>query len=52
MRDLRPGIVLGLAAVLLTACGASAGAGGDHTMTGSLLDPPFVVDGSALVDGN
>lgn len=52
MRELRSGIALGLAAVLLTGCGASAGAGGDHAMTGELLDPPFTVDGAALVDGD
>jgi len=42
--------LLGL--TLLAGCGASSGfsAGGSYQMTGSVLDPPFEVNGAALVD--
>lgn len=50
MADARRWLAVGVAAVLLSGCGASAGA--DDAMTGSLLDPPFEVSGAPLVDGD
>ncbi|EON23551.1 MULTISPECIES: SCO family protein [Nocardioides] len=41
-----------LAGGLLSGCGATSDAGGEHQMTGTLLDPPFAVAGDALVDGS
>ncbi len=45
-------LVAGLATGLLSGCGGSAGLSAGHTMTGTLLDPPFEVAGDALVDAN
>ncbi len=42
-----------LALTMLAGCGASTAlSGGSHELTGTVLDPPFPVNGAALVDGD
>jgi protein SCO1/2 len=41
-----------LAAGLLSGCGASAQLSTGHEMTGTVLDPPFELNGASLVDGD
>ena len=36
--------------LLLSGCGPATSPGAGHEMTGTLLDPPFPVDGTSLVD--
>ncbi|PUA79118.1 SCO family protein [Nocardioides currus] len=48
MRDLRRWLGVGLTAALLSGCGAQAEVDAGHAMTGTLLDPPFTVDGATL----
>ena len=50
MADPRRWLAVALTAALLSGCGASAGLGAGHVMTGTRLDPPFPVNGAALVD--
>lgn len=52
MADARRLLAVALTAALLAGCGAAAVPGQDHQMTGTVLDPPFEVDGTALVDGS
>ena len=40
------------AALLLSGCGSTVGLGAGNQMTGTELDPPFDVSGTALVDGS
>lgn len=51
-RRLTAALTAALAAgLLLSGCGASAQLSAGHEMTGTVLDPPFAVDGTPLVDG-
>lgn len=52
MADARRWLAVALAAILLSGCGASASLSAGHEMTGNVLDPPFEVAGTALVDGD
>ena len=45
-------LTTGLAVGLLAGCGAATGSSGDEQMTGTVLDPPFEVNGAALVEGS
>ena len=49
---LAPVLATALATGLLAGCGASGTLTAGRQMTGSVLDPPFAVDGTALVDGD
>lgn len=52
MAEPRQWLAVVLTATLLSGCGTSAGLGASHVMTGTRLDPPFPVNGAALVDGS
>ncbi len=52
MADARRVAVIALAALLLGGCGVSGSlTTGAHEMTGTVLDPPFAVEATALTDG-
>ena len=50
--DARRWLAVALTATLLSGCGASAQLSAGHEMTGTVLDPPFAVDGTPLVAGD
>lgn len=52
MAEPRRWLAVALVASLLSGCGASAGLTTGHEMAGTVLDPPFEVDGASLVDGS